>query len=147
MTRAELLERLDVLLGGRVAEELVFGDISTGAQDDLQRATDIARQMVTRYGMSETLGLAAFEEVRPQFLPIAVEQKREYSDETSRMVDEEIRKLLTESHARVQETLTAKRVILDELAALLSEREVVDRTALERITGAERVAAFRREAQ
>ena len=59
--RAYLLDRLDVLLGGRVAEELIFGDVSTGAQDDLQRATDMARHMVTRYGMSEALGLATFE--------------------------------------------------------------------------------------
>jgi len=64
MTRAELLDRLDVLLGGRVAEELVFGDVSTGAQDDLQRATDMARHMVARYGMSEALGLATFEAPR-----------------------------------------------------------------------------------
>ena len=69
MTRAELLDRLDVLLGGRVAEELVFGDISTGAQDDLQRATDMARHMVARYGMSEALGLATFERAPPGPLP------------------------------------------------------------------------------
>ena len=66
MTRTELLDRLDVLLGGRVAEELTFGDVSTGAQDDLQRATDIARHMITRYGMSEALGLATFEPPRPR---------------------------------------------------------------------------------
>ncbi len=64
MTRAELADRLDVLLGGRVAEEVIFGDVSTGASDDLRRATDIARHMITQYGMSETLGLATFEEPR-----------------------------------------------------------------------------------
>jgi cell division protease FtsH len=61
MTRTELLDRLDVLLGGRTAEEIIFGDVSTGAQDDLQRATDLVRHMITRYGMSEALGLATFE--------------------------------------------------------------------------------------
>jgi cell division protease FtsH len=70
MTRAELLDRRDVLLGRRVAEEITFGDVSTGAQDDLQRATDIARHMITQWGMSETLGLGTFEEVdRAAFLP------------------------------------------------------------------------------
>src|SRR5207237_5260705 len=64
MTRAELLDRLDVLLGGRTAEEIIFGDVSTGAQDDLQRATDLVRHMITRYGMSEALGLATFEAPR-----------------------------------------------------------------------------------
>ena len=70
MTRTELLDRLAVLLGGRVAEELVFGEISTGAQNDLQRATDIARSMVTEYGMSDRLGLVTYERPRqPMFLP------------------------------------------------------------------------------
>jgi ATP-dependent Zn protease len=71
MTRAELLDRLDVLLGGRVAEQLALGDASTGAQDDLQRATDLVRHMITRYGMSVTLGLAVLEGPRPAlFLPV-----------------------------------------------------------------------------
>jgi ATP-dependent Zn protease len=70
MTRPELLDRLAVLLGGRVAEELVFGEISTGAQNDLQRATDIARSMVAEYGMSDRLGLVTYERPRqPLFLP------------------------------------------------------------------------------
>jgi cell division protease FtsH len=80
MTRAELLDRLDVLLGGRVAEELIFGDISTGAQDDLQRATDMARHMVARYGMSDALGLATFEPPRQApFLNVPSMAHREYS--------------------------------------------------------------------
>ena len=112
-----------------------------GAQDNLQRATNIVRRMITQYSMSEALGLAAFEEIRPTFLPVPAELKREYSEETSRMIDQEIRKLLAESHARVQETLMAKRTVLDALAALLSEREVVDRAALERITGVEPIPA------
>ncbi|PYN58578.1 MAG: cell division protein FtsH [Candidatus Rokuibacteriota bacterium] len=131
MTRAELLDRLDVLLGGRVAEELVFGDVSTGAQDDLQRATDIARHMVARYGMTEALGLATFEPPRQAlFLNIQSMAQREYSEETARRIDEEIRKLFEAAHERVRQTLTAKREVLTSLAKLLIEKEVVSRDDL-----------------
>ena len=82
MTRAELLDRLAVLLGGRVAEELVFGEVSTGAQNDLQRATDIARSMVTEYGMSDRLGLATYERPRqPLFVPESFSQKQDLQRE------------------------------------------------------------------
>src|SRR5437016_234624 len=131
MTRAELLDRLDVLLGGRVAEELVFGDVSTGAQDDLQRATDIARHMVARYGMSEALGLATFEQPRQAlFLNVPSMAQREYSEETARRIDAEIEKVLETAHGRVRETLTAKRDMLTSLAKLLIEKEVVSRDDL-----------------
>jgi cell division protease FtsH len=131
MTRAELLDRLDVLLGGRVAEELVFGDISTGAQDDLQRATDMARHMVARYGMSEALGLATFEAPRQAlFLNVPSMGQREYSEETARRIDAEIEQLLKTAHGRVRETLGNKRGILEALAKRLIEKEVVDRAAL-----------------
>jgi cell division protease FtsH len=130
MTRAELLDRLDVLLGGRVAEELVFGDVSTGAQDDLQRATDIARHMITRYGMGEALGLATFEPPRPVFLPVPTSGPKEYSERTAEVIDAEIQKLLEAAHGRVRVTLTAKRVTLEALAKRLIEKEVVDREAL-----------------
>ena len=131
MTRAELLDRLDVLLGGRVAEELVFGDVSTGAQDDLQRATDMARHMVARYGMSEALGLATFDAPRQAlFLNVPSMAQREYSEETARKIDAEIEQLLETAHGRVRETLGKKRMILDALAKRLIEKEVVDRAAL-----------------
>jgi cell division protease FtsH len=130
MTRTELLDRLDVLLGGRVAEELIFGDVSTGAQDDLQRATDIARHMITRYGMGEALGLATFEPPRPMFLPVPTGGPKEYSERTAETIDAEIQTLLEAAHARVRETLTAKRLTLETLAKRLVETEVVDREAL-----------------
>ena len=134
LTRAELLDRLDVLLGGRVAEEITFGDVSTGAQDDLQRATDIARHMITRWGMSEALGLAAFEEQeRTPFLPGRGTPPREYSEDTARAVDAEIRRLLDQAHARVLETLTARRTALETLAKLLIDHEVVDGEQLGRL--------------
>jgi cell division protease FtsH len=130
MTRAELLDRLDVLLGGRVAEELTFGDVSTGAQDDLQRATDIARHMITRYGMGEALGLATFEPPRPLFLAVPTSGVKEYSERTAEAIDAEIQKLLAAAHGRVRETLTAKRPALQALAKRLIEKEIVDRDTL-----------------
>jgi cell division protease FtsH len=131
LTRTELLDRIDVLLGGRVAEEIAFGEVSTGSEDDLQRATDLARDMVTRYGMSESLGLAAFEEPRRAlFLDIPSAARKEYSEATARAIDAEIRKLLESAHARVCDTLTRQRPVLDALARLLIEKEVVDRQTL-----------------
>ena len=88
MTRSELLARIDVLLGGRVAEEIVFGDVSTGAQNDLQRATEIARTMITQFGMNEKLGLAALEGPRhATFLMVPTQSPKEYSEETARLID------------------------------------------------------------
>jgi len=138
LRRTELLDRLDVLLGGRVAEELVFGDVSTGARDDLQRATDLARHMVTQYGMSEHLGLATFEEPRtPLFLNVPTPQgPREYSERTAEAIDDEVTKLLADAHTRVRDTLTTRRSTLDALAKLLLEKEVVDRATLDRLLGA-----------
>jgi cell division protease FtsH len=147
LRRAELLDRLDVLLGGRVAEELVFGDASTGAENDLQRATDLARHMVTRYGMSERLGLAAFEAPRgPVFLAgPTLPAAREYADATARAIDEEVIALLDTARARVVETLSGRRPALEALARLLLERETVDRAAIEALLG-EGAAAPAREA-
>jgi cell division protease FtsH len=133
LKKSELLDRIDVLLGGRVAEELVFSDVSTGAQNDLQRATDIARHMVTHYGMSDALGLATFEEPRTSMfldLPMA-QQRAEYSERTAQAIDDEIRKHLAEARERVRSTLGAQRDKLDVLAKLLQEKEVVDRATLD----------------
>jgi cell division protease FtsH len=131
MTRAELLDRLDVLLGGRVAEEIIFGDVSTGAHDDLQRASDLVRHMVTQYGMSDELGLGTFERPRSGlFLGGPGPGDREYSEDTARMIDAEMRRLLEAAHLRVQTTLKEKRNLLEVLAKVLIEKEVVDRDAL-----------------
>ncbi|MFN8583359.1 MAG: hypothetical protein U0163_20580 [Gemmatimonadaceae bacterium] len=129
LTRTELLDRLDVLLGGRVAEEIVFGDVSTGAQDDLQRATDLTRDMVTRYGMSEALGLAAYERARTApFLDVPLQTTQEYGEDTARTIDLEIRRFLDEAHERVERTLRAERSALERVAKVLITREVIDRT-------------------
>jgi len=133
MRRAELLDRIDVLLGGRVAEEIVFGDVSTGAQNDLQRVTDLARHMVTQYGMSEALGLVTFEEPRtnPFLNPAGASRSREYSEKTAQTIDDEIREIIGAARERVRTTLTQRRGALDALAKLLLEKEVVDRKGLE----------------
>ena len=106
--------------------------MSTGAQDDLQRATDIARHMITRYGMGEALGLATFESPRPLFLPVPTAGPKEYSERTAEAIDGEIRTLLEAAHGRVRETLTP-RATLEVLAKRLIEKEVVDREALVRL--------------
>ena len=126
MTRAELLDRLAVLLGGRVAEELVFDEVSTGAQNDLQRATDIARSMVTEYGMSDRLGLVTYERPRhPLFAPESFSQNKAYSETMAARIDEEIARLIDEAHKRVHVILTERRKVLDDLARLLSKEEIV----------------------
>jgi cell division protease FtsH len=126
MTRSELLDRLAVFLGGRAAEELVFGEISTGAQNDLQRATDIARSMITEYGMSDRLGLVTYErERRPMFLPEPFSGGKTYSEARAAQIDEEISKIIEEAHERVREILSQRRKVLDDLAHLLLEKEVV----------------------
>src|SRR6185369_7538723 len=119
MKRGELLDRLDVLLGGRIAERLVYGEPSTGAQDDLQRATDLVRHMVTQYGMSDVLGPAVMDvRTGPAYLgELASPSWREVSEETSRKIDAEIRRLLTDAEARVQATLAERRKELDALAS------------------------------
>jgi cell division protease FtsH len=134
MTRTELLDRLAVLLGGRVAEEIKFNEISTGAHNDLQRATDIATSMVKEYGMSEKLGYVTFEkEKRPLFIPSPLFSSREYSEETARQIDEEVKKIIDHTYNKARQILTAKRKELEELAQLLLEKEVVEEADLKKI--------------
>jgi cell division protease FtsH len=126
MTRPELLDRLAVLLGGRVAEELVFGEISTGAQNDLQRATDIARSMVTEYGMSDLLGPVTYDRPRqPMFLPESYTPAKAYSETRATQIDEEISSLMEKAQERVRNILSERRKVLDDLARLLSQKEMV----------------------
>jgi cell division protease FtsH len=126
MTRSELLDRLAVLLGGRVAEEQVFGEISTGAQNDLQRATDIARSMVTEYGMSDLLGLVTYEHAhQPMFLPENFTSSKTYSETKATQIDEEISRVIEKAHERVRKILSERRKVLDDLAHLLSQKEIV----------------------
>jgi len=135
MTRSELEDRIAVLLGGRVAEELVYGEVSTGAHNDLERATDVARLMVTKYGMSERLGLATYGERAPMFLkgPAAPwGGERDFSEATARVIDEEVRSLLDGTHDRVRGILTAKKATLISAAAELKRTETLDGERLRR---------------
>jgi cell division protease FtsH len=145
LKKSELLDRLDVFLGGRVAEEIVFGDISTGAQNDLELATDMARHMVTQYGMSQRLGLAAFEQSgAPSLYPTGLSERRPYSEETAQLIDSEIVRLLTEAHERVRATLVERRDLLDALARALLEHETIDRAALDELVRERNVGPIRR---
>ena len=126
MTRSELFNRLCVLLGGRTAEEIIFGDVSTGAQNDLQRATDLVRHMVGQYGMSDKVGLMTFDGGgRPALLP-GLSPPREHSEETARLLDAEASRILGEAHAKVGTLLTEKRALIEQLAGRLLEKEVVE---------------------
>lgn len=134
MTRSELVARIHVLLGGRVAEEIIFGDVSTGAQNDLQKATEIARTMVTQFGMSEKIGLVSLEGQRtPLFLPVPTQVPKEYSEQTAHLIDSEVKMILSETHAKVTALLAARRQALEDLAKLLLEKEIIERPQLQAI--------------
>jgi cell division protease FtsH len=135
MTKEELENKMAVLLGGRAAELIVFNHLSTGAADDLRRVTDIARSMVTRYGMSEKLGSVAYERDPGNFLAGADRsypvREREYADETAASVDEEVRAIVDRVFERAQGILKARRAILDRAAKKLLEKETLEQSDLE----------------
>ncbi|HOF57804.1 MAG TPA: ATP-dependent zinc metalloprotease FtsH [Syntrophorhabdaceae bacterium] len=135
MTKKELNDRLGVLLGGRVAEEIVFGEISTGAHNDLYRATDIAKSMVKQYGMSEKLGYVTYEgERKPLFLDVNPSfGTKDYSEETAREIDTEVKKIIDETYLRVKELLSEKRDLLEKVAQTLLEKETIDGEALRQL--------------
>jgi cell division protease FtsH len=127
MTRAELENKMAVLLGGRAAELLVFEEISTGAADDLDKVTDIARNMVTRFGMSEKLGQMTYEEQRPSFLgqPLGGMAQRNYSEETAREIDCAVRELTDKAREKALQILRSYREQLERGAKLLLEKETL----------------------
>jgi cell division protease FtsH len=127
MTREELENKMAVLLGGRAAEALVFGHLSTGAADDLAKVTDIARSMVMRYGMVEQLGNVTYEQERPLFLEGVrpLHTQREFSDETSREIDRAVREITGRTYERALAILTERRALLEESARLLLQRETL----------------------
>jgi cell division protease FtsH len=137
LTKQELMDRIAVLLGGRVAEEIVFNEISTGAGNDLERVTDLARSMVTQYGMSRELGPVNLSGARGgQFLSNGEGgdgRRASYSEETAREIDREIRGLIDGTYERVRQVLTDDREALEVLAQRLLEKEVVDEAELREI--------------
>jgi cell division protease FtsH len=137
MTKSELQDKLCVMLGGRVAEEIIFKEVSTGAQNDLQRAATIARSMVTEYGMTETFGPLTFEkERRPMFLDIGMPQgAKEYSEETAREIDQEVKGLIDSAHVKVREIISGNQDKLKTLAIVLLEKETIEGEEVRRILG------------
>jgi cell division protease FtsH len=138
MSRAELETKMAVLLGGRAAEELVLGEISTGAADDLAKATDIARAMVTRYGMDPSLGHVRYETEPARFLaplPGLAAPARDYSEITAREIDTAMRKLVDTAFARARDVLTRRRAALERGATQLLERETLLAADLAAIAG------------
>jgi cell division protease FtsH len=130
MSRSELQNRMAVLLGGRAAEVLAFEEVSTGAVDDLNKATDIARNMVTRFGMHEKLGQVTYETPRPTFLSedaLAHFAEREFSEQTAREIDCAVRELVTGAFDKALAILSKYRAQLDEGAKLLLEKETLTR--------------------
>lgn len=125
VSRNKLTDMLCMMLGGRVAEELVIKDVTTGASNDLQRVSALARRMVTEWGMSEKLGLISYGDGDPIFIGRQVGKKQEYSDTTAALIDEEVRRIIDEAHERAVKILKENRSVLDNMARLLVERETI----------------------
>jgi cell division protease FtsH len=126
-TRAELADTMAMTLGGRAAEEIIFGEITTGASNDLEKVTETAKGMVMRYGMSERLGPRVFGHDRGQpFLGREFSSEPDYSDEIAREIDDEIRRVVEEAHQTAKDILSERREDLDKISKILLERETID---------------------
>jgi len=136
MKKTELLNKIATLLGGRAAEEIVFGDISTGAHNDLSKATDIARSMVKEYGMSVTIGQVYFSrEKRPLFIEAGMPAGGEYSEATAEMIDKEIKEIISVQYKRALDILGEKKAVMDKGAEVLLEKEKIDGEELNALMG------------
>ncbi len=134
ISKQELMTRLAVLLGGRVAEEIVFEDITTGAHDDLQKATEIAREMVCEYGMSDTLGpLTLGRRHKEVFLGKDIAEDRNYSEEVAFTIDKEVRSIIDSAYEQARKLIIDNRDKLDKLTAILLEKEVLEREEIDKI--------------
>jgi len=143
MTRGELENKMAALLGGRAAEAVVFGHLSTGAADDLAKVSDIARSMVMRYGMVEALGHVSYRDERPSFIavPGAPPPARDFSEETAREIDKAVRELVGQAFERARALLAAKRDILERGAQLLLAKETLVEEELRALVGAKPLPA------
>lgn len=127
MSRTEMVENIVSLLGGRVAEQLVLNDISTGASNDIERATQIARSMVTKYGMSERIGTITLGSSQEEvFLGRDFAQAKEYSEETANLIDEEVKSIIDFAYKKAEEILKANMDKLTSVATVLLEKEKID---------------------
>ncbi len=133
-TRAQFLDELAVSLGGYAAEKIVFNELTTGAGDDLRKATDLARSLVTRFGMSEKVGpMVLGDREEMVFLGREIATERNYSEETARVIDQEIKRLMDEAYDRAQEIVARRRAKLDQIASLLIEKESIEREEFEQL--------------
>ena len=139
MTERELRDRIAVMLGGRAAEEVIFPDVSTGAENDLERATETARQMVCRFGMSRKLGPMTFGQAAgARFLDLPAifgGQDKNFSEETARTIDSETRAIVEEAHQRARKIIEDRRALLEEIARRLLEKETLEKTELDQLAG------------
>lgn len=135
MTKSELLDRIGSMLGGRIAEELIFQETTNGARDDLMRASEIARMMVKEYGMSDTLGLVTFESGYSPFLEGYSYSESQHSDQTAYQIDVEVKRIMDETYVRVRAILQQHLDLLNALAQVLLEKEVIEREEFDRIIG------------
>ena len=136
-TKKELLGEVDVLLGGRAAEQVIFGEVSTGAGNDLQRATDLVRRMITDYGMSDKFFNVVLSSRGAGYGAAEPTLVREYSEETQNYVDTEILKMITERYEYVVKVLTEKKVLMEYIAQRLLEKEIMEQKEFEEIVNAE----------
>jgi cell division protease FtsH len=136
LARSEFMARLVVVMGGRAADRLIFGELMAGAAGDLKQATRMARQMVTQFGMSDRLGPVAYRVGEDHvFLGKELHEARDFSDGTARLIDEEIQRILREAEERAYRLLSDNRDKLELLAAELIEREELDRDDVEKLLG------------
>ena len=127
ISKSRFMARLAVFLGGRVAEEVIFGDITTGANNDLEQATRIARSMVTSYGMSDRLGPLTFgEKEELVFLGKEIGEQRNYSDEVAQAIDEEVQSLVNQAYQQARDVISRYRHKLVAIADKLQEEETID---------------------
>ncbi|MCI0663111.1 MAG: cell division protein FtsH, partial [Acidobacteria bacterium] len=135
MTKPEMLDQLAVMLGGRAAEEIVYdGVISTGAANDLERASELVRQMVTRFGMSEKLGQLTYgRSLTNRYLSSPFTEERNYSEQVAEEIDQEVRRIVDESYEQVKAILIRRRAQLERIAEALIQEETLDRGEIARL--------------
>ena len=127
LTRLKILDEICILMGGRVAEEITFDDISTGASQDISQATDLARKMTTQWGMSDKLGTINYgQKDEPIFIGKEIATHKDYSEKTAEVIDEEIKRIITEQYNKAKKILTTNKAKLKKLAETLFEKETLD---------------------
>jgi len=133
LTKSEILDRIAVMLGGRAAEEIIFGETSTGARNDLEKATEMALSMVKAYGMSDKLGPLSFDRDRPLFLGVPGTGPKDYSEETARAIDEEVRTIIKQAYDNTLSILRGRIDKIKTIASILLEKEVLEGEELKKL--------------